>query len=174
MNNKVLYGTVGAVLLLIIIALGAYVYQQRIDNTATNNDTTTNTSSDNTNKTIPDETKQVSSNSLQSEKGVTITVTSPSKEGSVSSPLAVTGTVPGSWSNEGQFALRLLDNNSNVLAEASATLEGDWMSQNQVPFKGELSFTAPAAGTMGLLVLEKANPSGMQDNADSVSFPVKF
>lgn len=174
-KNKVLYSVVGVVLLLAIIVLGAYMYQKRGDDATTNdsdNGVTTPAESD-TNE-IPNEDHQVGSTSLQSEKGVTLTLTSPERSGNVTSPLSVAGSVPGAWSHEGQFTLRLLNADSNVLAEGAATLDGDWMSENQVPFSASLTFTAPVAGSMGLLVLEKANPSGLQDNADSVTVPIQF
>lgn len=169
-NNKVLYGIIAVIFLFFFLVIGAYLYQQKRDKTANNQDTT----SSNTDSTTPGGA-EVSTTSFKSEKGTSITLTSPTRGGTVSSPLSVAGTVPGSWSQEGQFTLRLLDQDSNVLVEGPATVNGDWMTENQVPFTATLTFeNAPAVGSTGILILEKANPSGMEENADSVSVPIVF
>jgi hypothetical protein len=167
-SNKVLYGIIGVVLLFFVLIAGAYLYQQ-------NKDKTTNNQNDTSTSDTTSDDSQVSVTSFESEKGVAVTLTSPTRGGTVASPLSVAGMVPGSWSQEGQFTLRLLDADSNVLTEGAAKLDGDWMTENQVPFTATLTFeNAPAVGSSGILILEKANPSGMEENADSVSVPILF
>ena len=173
-SNKILYGAIVIVFLLAFVVLGLYVYRQK--NNITTNNNSGDTSSDTTD-TTPDTSSDenpVSNTSFESEKGTVITLTSPTRGATVASPLKVTGNVPGSWSFEGQFTVRLLDSESNMLAEGPAKLEGDWMTTNQVPFTADLTFNAPASGSMGLLVLEKANPSDLEENADSLSVPIQF
>ena len=62
-----------------------------------------------------------------------------------------------------------------ILATAviPAQAQSDWMTEEFVPFKAMLEFSAPTTAT-GTLVLEKDNPSGLPENADSLIVPVKF
>jgi hypothetical protein len=101
-----------------------------------------------------------------------ISVTQPSPMQIVSSPLAVTGEARGSWYFEASFPVKLLDSNGNVIAQAPAQAQGDWMTANFVPFQATLTFVT--ASQTGTLVLEKDNPSGEPQNAGSISIPVQF
>lgn len=170
-NNKILYGAIAGVFLLVFVVLGLYLYdQQRKNETPSSGATTTETED----TMSEEEAIQSFNTSFLSEKGVAVTLSSPTRGATVASPLSVAGNVPGSWSHEGQFTIRVLDNESNILAESPATLSGDWMTTQPVPFTAELEFAAPAAGSLGLLVLEKANPSDLEANADSLSVPIQF
>ena len=113
------------------------------------------------------------SQSYKSNKGVEVTIYSPKSNSIVTTPLIVMGQVPGSWSFEAQFPLQLKDSGGDVLGEASAKLQGDWMTNNLVPFIATLEFEAPSSQT-GTLVLQKDSPSGLAENDDSVTIPVKF
>lgn len=117
--------------------------------------------------------QQPQSNEYISLSGVVIQVDNPEKNAKVGSPLKISGKVPGSWSFEASFPVRLEDGSGNVLAQAPAQLLGDWMTTELVPFEATLTFTSPGSGT-GLLVLQKGNPSGLPEKDDSVSIPIKF
>lgn len=119
------------------------------------------------------EVSTTSSNTYTSLKGVTIKVFTPAKSSFVSSPLLITGEVPGNWSFEASFPIRLINNQGVVIAEVPAQLQGDWMTTNLVPFTATLNFTNPGNGE-GTLLLVKDNPSGLAENDDSLSIPVKF
>lgn len=170
-NNKILYSIIAAVILIGVLALGVYAYQQR-DTSDKTNDTDTSTVGNDTNQNSDGD--ELTNTSFKSEKGVMMTLSSPTRGAEVTSPLKVAGNVPGNWSHEGQFTARLLDSQSKILAEGDAKIDGDWMTENPVPFTAELSFEAPKSGTSGLLVLEKANPSGLEENADSLVVPITF
>lgn len=92
----------------------------------------------------------------------------------VTSPLTVSGEVPGNWSFEASFPVRLTDADGTVLAEAVAQIEGDWMTEEMVPFGVTLTFDPPVAGTTGYLILIKDNASGLPEHDDSLSIPVTF
>lgn len=109
-----------------------------------------------------------------STKGVVLKITSPAQDSPVAGPLTVLGQVPGSWSFEGQFPVVLKDQSGNVLAQASAKLSGEWMTDQLVPFSASVPFEPPAGNQTGTLELQNANPSGLADKADSVSLPVRF
>jgi hypothetical protein len=172
-NNRVLYSVIGLVILLVVGALGVYAYQQRGTDKVNDLDSS-NVDTETTDKNENKDTDELTNTSFKSEKGVVITLSSPTRGATVSSPLKVEGNAPGNWSHEGQFTVRILDNQSKVLAGSEAKVDGDWMTENPVAFTSELTFEAPKDGTRGLLVLEKANPSGLQENADSLTVPVQF
>lgn len=102
-----------------------------------------------------------------------ITVEHPLPNAEVRSPLQVKGKARGTWFFEGSFPVILYDANRVPLAQGSAMAQGNWMTEEFVPFSLTLSFTIPQSRT-GTLVLEKDNPSGLQQNADSVIIPVLF
>jgi hypothetical protein len=49
----------------------------------------------------------------------------------------------------------------------------NWMTEDFVPFRATVEFSAPATAT-STLILEKDNPPGLPENADSLIVPVKF
>lgn len=178
MNNKLLYGII-SVALLLTVGVSMYLILDRIDSNQdkdSTNSARTDTNTDSTPGQKEEETKQpiVDPALHTSDKGVKITVNSPMRADQISSPVSIKGTIPGNWSNEGQFTVRLLNNDGIIIAEGPATLDGDWMTEDLVPFTASLEFEAPEADTLGLVVLEKANPSDKPENSDSMSFPVRF
>jgi hypothetical protein len=112
-------------------------------------------------------------NEYVSKKGVTIKVYTPLKSSTLTSPVIVMGEVPGNWSFEASFPIKLLDAKGNVIAQEPAQLLGDWMTDKLVPFTAKLSYSDVASGS-GTLLLTKDNPSGIAANEDSLSIPVKF
>ncbi|MHB9027718.1 MAG: Gmad2 immunoglobulin-like domain-containing protein, partial [Candidatus Latescibacterota bacterium] len=91
----------------------------------------------------------------------------------VRSPLLVEGEARGTWYFEATFPLRLLDGSGNELAVGYAQAEGEWMTENFVPFRGRLEFATPRTDT-GTLILERANPSGLPEHAREMRAPVRF
>ncbi len=115
----------------------------------------------------------VSDGSMLSEKGKILFVDSPTKEQVVTSPLKITGKAAG-WYFEASFPVELQDKNGNVIAQGPAQAQGDWMTAAYVPFEATLTFTKPADGETGTLILRKDNPSGLPEHDDFVKIPVKF
>ena len=109
-------------------------------------------------------------------KGVSIKLFRPETGELVTTPLVVMGEVPGNWSFEASFPVKLLDSNGKVLADESAELQADWMTDSMVPFVTKLTYNANEVtkGTTGKLVLSKDNPSGLEKNDDSLTIEVKF
>lgn len=172
---KRIISSILVVLLCVASAFGAYYYQQRrlddlkskneglakelaaaqaIDSATTNNE-------------------QADPTSYTSKKGIKIAVIAPASGSKVVSPLEVKGSVPGSWSFEGRFTVRLVDADGKVLDEQPATLSGDWMTTDMVQFSVTLTYKAPASAS-GSLMLIKANPSGLAANDDSLTIPLQF
>lgn len=175
--KKLLYVLL-TIVLVVAVGVETYVYQQRyIDDLNTKNQALTNDvkklKSENKTPAASSDSKQTPTTTFKSEKGVSVTVTAPASGAKVTSPLTVTGSVPGSWSFEAQFPVRLIDAQGNLLDESPATLQGDWMTDKLVPFTVTLSF-GQGASQNGTLVLLKDNPSGLAKNNDSVVIPVTF
>lgn len=129
--------------------------------------------SDNPSDTPDDAT---ATHTYTSVKGVTITLTGIAKDDTITSPLTITGEVPGSWSNEATFPIDISYGGEDLITLASgiATLDGDWKTDNNVPFSATFTFAPPTDVTSGVIVLHNANPSGMPANDDSVAVPVRF
>lgn len=106
-----------------------------------------------------------------------VVVTLPLLNASVSSPIAVSGTVTGGgWFFEAVFPIRILDGDGTVIGQGQAQAGGavgDWMATGTVPFAANISFTAPKYAT-GTIVFAKDDPSGLPQNAGELSVPVRF
>lgn len=92
----------------------------------------------------------------------------------ISSPLTITGQARGTWFFEASFPITLYDSQGNTLGTAIAQAQGEWMTENFVPFEAELSFEAPLTSEKGTLVLHKDNPSGLPEYDDELRMPVRF
>jgi len=102
------------------------------------------------------------------------TISSPSANMKVISPLLVTGKVPAGWMNEGVFPIKLVDANQRLVVQGQpkANVPGSWLSGNPVRFTAPLTFKTTAAS--GFLILENDNPSGDPANAKSFKLPLIF
>jgi len=109
-----------------------------------------------------------------SRKGTRITLSAPHSGEVMVSPVVVKGSVPGNWSFEGSFPVILLDSTGITIAQATAILNGDWMTDAHVPFEATLTFNTPVGGGNGTLILKKDNPSGDADKNDSVLLPIGY
>ncbi|HRH22809.1 MAG TPA: Gmad2 immunoglobulin-like domain-containing protein [Candidatus Paceibacterota bacterium] len=97
----------------------------------------------------------------------------PLKDSLVTSPLVIKGEARGFWFFEASFPISLVDEDGNVLASHYATAEGDWMTEEYVPFLSSLSFSV-SKETRGFVVLKKDNPSGDSERDAEVRLPVVF
>jgi hypothetical protein len=92
----------------------------------------------------------------------------------LTSPLTITGEIPGNWSFEASFPVVLTNWDGVIIAQKAATLQGDWMTENLVPFAVTLEFESPTTYKNGTLILRKDNPSGLAENDDSIEIPVVY
>ena len=107
------------------------------------------------------------------EKQDVIHIGSPRPNDTIESPLTILGEARGTWFFEASFPIRLLDEEGELIAEGFAQAQDEWMTEEFVPFRAELTFDAPQ-GSRGTLRLEKDNPSGLPENDDALIVPVRF
>ena len=63
-----------------------------------------------------------------------MTINAPKAGDRITSPLTVSGVVPGPWSFEANFPVEIVDADHKKVAEGYATVEGDWMTTKPVRF----------------------------------------
>lgn len=90
----------------------------------------------------------------------------------IQSPFTITGQARGSWYFEATFPLALLDLSGNTITSTFAQAQGDWMTENFVPFKSILNFKIATTTQPAILVLMNDNPSGLPENEKEIRIPV--
>lgn len=103
-----------------------------------------------------------------------IEVDLPALNASITSPLVISGRARGPWYFEASFPIELQDNNGAIITTTTAQAQGEWMTENFVPFTATLTFPAQPAGSLGKIVLKRDNPSGEPANDMSIIVPVQF
>jgi len=105
-----------------------------------------------------------------------IIIDEPSFGDVVTSPITVRGKARGMWFFEGSFPVELRDRAGVVIAQGYASVdEGvNWMTDEFVPFAGELSFIASPEVHAGYIVFMRSNPSGLPQYEESAAIPVEF
>ena len=111
---------------------------------------------------------------LQKPVSELIRVQSPIEGEIITSPFKVTGEAVGFWYFEADFPVRLYDDKDSLLATSIAMAQGEWMTENFVPFETELVFKVPKGSKSGKLVFERSNPSDMREHDRSLTIPIKF
>lgn len=102
-----------------------------------------------------------------------IIVDSPEPGDLITNPLVIEGRARGTWYFEGDFPVKLLDVRGNLLATGIAMAQGEWMTEDYVPFTVTLEFVVPETKE-GNLVFERNNPSDLPENSQKFELPVKF
>jgi uncharacterized protein YceK len=119
-----------------------------------------------------DTTTPTGGSEIKLKKSSDVTLVSPQEGSTIQSPVTISGTARGTWFFEGSLPVTLLDSKGTTLAQGAASAEGEWMTEESVPFSTTLTFST--ADTAGTIVIKKDNPSGEPDNEASVAFAVKF
>lgn len=102
-----------------------------------------------------------------------VVLTLPERGAIVSSPLEIRGRARGTWFFEGDFPVILSDDRGTTVAQGYATAQGEWMTNEFVPFSALLRFQSPRRGR-GHLMLKKDNPSDRRELDDALVVPVIF
>lgn len=85
--------------------------------------------------------------------------------------VVVNGRARGTWFFEASFPVELLDKDGRNIATGIAQAEGEWMTENFVPYRVTLEAPSSYVGR-ATLVLHKDNPSGLSEHDASVSIPI--
>jgi hypothetical protein len=91
--------------------------------------------------------------------------------GNISHNQVVTGQIRGNWSFEGSFVVEIYDSAQKLISANIATLQGDWMTSDFVPYSVTLN-TGDSPADMLYLHFVKENPSGLAENAAEFILPV--
>lgn len=108
------------------------------------------------------------------EKEDLIKVDSPRPNNTVSSTFTISGEARGHWYFEADFPIEIEDSNGETLTTVIATAEGDWMTEEFVPFEAEVDLSGIDLTDTGNIFLRKDNPSGLPENDDFLRIPVSF
>lgn len=114
------------------------------------------------------------------EKAEFITLTTPVPNGVITSPLLLQGQARGYWFFEASFPIVLTNWDGLIIAEGYATADGEWMTENFVPFTATLEFVNPYIEgnpdfmKRGSLILQRDNPSDLPENDNALEIPVRF
>ncbi|MBM3230917.1 Gmad2 immunoglobulin-like domain-containing protein [Candidatus Peregrinibacteria bacterium] len=100
-----------------------------------------------------------------------IEVTFPKPGDTLTGNVQITGQARGTWYFEASFPVQLLDASGMELLSLPAQADGEWMTEDFVPFHADITVPAEASGK-GTLVLKKDNPSGLPENDAEVRIPV--
>lgn len=103
-----------------------------------------------------------------------IILSEPQPLATVNSPMTITGEARGSWYFEATFPVVLTNWDGLIIAEGYATADGDWMTEEFVPFSATLEFETPDYGERGFLILQKANPSDLPEHDDALEIEIRF
>jgi Immunoglobulin-like domain of bacterial spore germination len=104
---------------------------------------------------------------------VDIHVTSLLPDGIISGTASIFGKARGTWFFEGSFPIVVKNADGDVVAQGIATAQGDWMTEEFVPFEATIEIPPSASGN-GTVVFMKDNPSGLPENDASMRIPVVF
>lgn len=108
------------------------------------------------------------------EKADLITISNPRPNQIITSPITVRGEARGNWFFEATFPVVLTDWDGLIIAEGIATAEGEWMTEEFVPYSVELTFETPTLYDRGTLILQKSNASGLPEHDDALEIPILF
>ena len=103
-----------------------------------------------------------------------IVVAIPREKDRVSSPLKVSGIARGGWFFEATAPLILTDWDGRIIAESYIEAQGEWMTDDFIPFSGTIDFTVPTYGERGTLIFQKANASGLSEHDDAFEVQILF
>lgn len=100
-----------------------------------------------------------------------IVVVSPKSGSTFGQVVAVSGTARGTWYFEASFPITIEDDSGNIIGQGIGSAQGDWMTEDFVPFKAIIGLSRPYAGP-ATVILKKDNPSGDSIRDASVSVPI--
>ncbi len=105
------------------------------------------------------------------DKSDLIQIETPRPNSAISGTVTILGKARGPWFFEASFPIELQSLDGKVIATSIATAQGEWMTENFVPFSTELEIPKNFSGKANL-ILKKDNPSGLPEHDDSLIVPL--
>lgn len=95
-----------------------------------------------------------------------IEVSRPEAGETVGNPIELTGEARGNWFFEASAPVVVTDWDGRIIGESFITAEGEWMTEEFVPFSGTVEYELPADSysATGTVIFQKANPSGLPEH----------
>lgn len=129
----------------------------------------------NNNKEIlPDNTIPTENIDNTKEKADLIVVETPAPNSVLPNTFEIEGQARGYWFFEASFPVRLVAEDGTVLLNDYIMTDSEWMTEKFVPFKKTFTYENSTGVEKGTLILERDNPSGLPENADSLTIPVRL
>ncbi|MEI6054233.1 MAG: hypothetical protein WCQ49_02580 [Candidatus Saccharibacteria bacterium] len=116
----------------------------------------------------------LSSQEFKSIKGTIVYIDNLQATRFISNPQIINGRIPGDWSFEASFPASLVNWNGVAIDQKTAQIQGDWMTNEYVPFTVTFEFDSPETDKKGSIILKRDNPSGLIENDDSVEIPITY
>ncbi|MDA8596863.1 Gmad2 immunoglobulin-like domain-containing protein [Candidatus Pacebacteria bacterium] len=103
-----------------------------------------------------------------------IKVSTPTPKGTVTNPAVLTGEARGQWFFEASAPVVIVDWDGRIIGEGFVTADGNWMTEEFVPFTGSVQYELPADSysTDGTVIFQRSNPSGLPENDAALEIPV--
>ncbi len=90
----------------------------------------------------------------------------------VGKSFSLIGKARGPWYFEASFPAVVLDKDGTELWRGPVTAEGEWMTEEFVPFRADIVITNENYIGPATIVIHKDNPSGLPERDASISFPI--
>jgi len=105
-----------------------------------------------------------------------ITVASPLPGDSVNNPILISGEARGYWFFEASAPVVVTNWNGLIIGEGFVTAQGDWMTEDYVPFTGTISYDLPidSYSATGTIIFMKDNPSGLLENDMALEYTIEL
>jgi hypothetical protein len=105
-----------------------------------------------------------------------IVVNFPKRDTPISSPITISGKARGYWFFEASFPISIVDWDGRIIGEGIATADGEWMTEDFVPFTATITYDLPedTPYRRGAIILQKDNPSGLPENDNALEIPITF
>lgn len=163
--------TLATIIFLLLLIIGSYLILDKKDSEIVKNDTTDVVADQNP----IDENNKEDNPDLKDDL---IIVDIPKNSDKVSSPLKISGKARGYWFFEASFPIFVTDWDGKIIGEGFAQADGDWMTEEFVPFTAEITFNKSEISGQysdrGALILKKDNPSGLPEHDDALEMLIYF
>ena len=93
------------------------------------------------------------------------------KKNIITTDIVLQGTAPGYWFNEGDAPAFITNEQGDILVSGRVVAQLPWMTTEEIPFIIELDVQG-YEDTAAWLLLERSNPSGLDENAAHLRFPI--